>query len=121
MPDLNDQQFTPITQLMDTRSGDFPAATMHGVFNHGYSAERRVTEGTPGSYDWDRLRADVGKNGVKSPIRIAHDEQTGRPVVTDGHHRAMMAIEQGHLFVPVKHYDEPADYWAGSGNKNDRW
>ena len=110
------QQFMPITQLMKLRSADFETheemgvrnspggrPTISDVFEHAYNDRRNGSMG----YKWDDFRKQVGQHGITDPVRVAGN------VLTDGHHRAMMAMEQGHLFVPVKHYAHPAEYWGG--------
>jgi hypothetical protein len=106
-------QYMPITQLMKAHSGDW-AKPMGHVFEGEYADRSNMGGGMP--YNWGKLRADIGENGIQKPISLGHEPSPRKqPVVADGHHRAMMAIEQGHLFVPVKHYDTSADYWGGSG------
>ena len=121
------QQFMPITQMQKLHSVDFDAsdvgregqgpATLGEVFNHVYTDRSSQSEN---GYHWDRLRKEVGSQGIKRPIAVANrglgDDAVGgaayqKPTMADGHHRAMMAIEQGHMFVPVEHHDTTHDYW----------
>lgn len=112
-------QYMPTTQLMKATSGDFGGLSMGYVFDHEYTHRTNLSSmGVRRPYNWDRLRNEVGEHGIKNPVRISQAEGED-PMVTDGHHRSMMAIEQGHLFVPVKHYDEPHEYWMDSAHKSE--
>ena len=102
---VSQDQFMPITQLMNSAAGDFSGPrskwpSVSDVFENTY---RDRSEGA-GGYRWDSLRDDVAKKGIRTPLTMS----PGRLV--EGHHRAMMAIEQGHLFVPVKPYIHPDAY-----------
>lgn len=129
MVQLNESQFMPITQLQKLGSVDFDAldvgrygrgpATIGEVFNRVY--HDRSSSNEESGYHWDKLRKEVGEEGIKRPIAVARrglgaDTSRGsgyqKPMVADGHHRAMMAIEQGHMFVPVEHHDTTHDYWS---------
>jgi hypothetical protein len=105
------QQFMPITQLMNMRSHEY-GLSVGEVFNHIYNSRK---EGEPlnptrpngATYKWDTMRQHLGQQGIKNPLlirppkgRVLGESPTG--VLMNGHHRAMTAIEQGHLFVPVK-------------------
>lgn len=102
MVEINNDQFMPITHLMDLEAGDFNGRAVNGVFEHEYS--QRHTE--EDHYDWDALRKDMGKRQAAGKVSIKNPLAVGKHPTGDyllnGHHRAMLAIEQGHLFVPVR-------------------
>ena len=100
------QQFTPITTVNKMESGDFPGNTIGQVHAQLYS-EPHVRESTWGDYDWPRLHREVAEKGLQKPL-VAHefdhtDEygQNYKGLFYNGHHRAMVAIDQGHMFVPT--------------------
>ena len=112
---LSKSQFMPITQLANMPAGDEfddSEPNMEKVFTDFY---RKRTQGAGGEWDdpypWDDLRNDVAKNGIQQPISIARNAERNEDVIANGHHRAAMAMEQGHLFVPVQHEGDYDDYW----------
>jgi hypothetical protein len=116
------QQFTPITSLMQMHSGDFHKP-IGEVFDHEYAV--RKTGHTPDEstgaypYGWDKLRDSVQREGITTPVRVAdgpiYKELSPHGMLFEGHHRSMMAIEQGHLMVPSKRYDSVSGY-IGAGD-----
>jgi hypothetical protein len=49
----------------------------------------------------EALKADIQRNGIKTPIEMAYDPATGRYFVFEGHHRLAAAIELGMDDIPV--------------------
>ena len=113
--DTENEHWLPTPKLLEAPSGDFAGMNMSEVFEHVYNDRRSgarapIREKTRSGYifsphnrrmspyDWDRLRSDVAKHGIQEPIATHPDSS----MVINGHHRAVMAIEQGHLFVPVR-------------------
>jgi hypothetical protein len=107
------QQFMPITQLKEHVAGDFDADSYtskdQAYFrNEGQPMNIKVGElhrNMPTykrqKYDWDRLSKDVAAEGLKEPLHVGPGYKTGEPTLKNGHHRAVTAMEQGHMFVPV--------------------
>lgn len=76
-------------------------------------------------YKWGALRSSIQERGITKPIMVSRRElvmgqniedpksftpaQSDKSVpfktVMNGHHRAMVALEQGHLFVPAREED----------------
>lgn len=111
---LSTQQFTPITTLMSAGSGDFAPHTVGHIYEHIYS-DRKKRDEVWGNYNWKDLHEDIARDGVTKPLwvhpRAGGSPGSERPALMNGHHRAMVAIDQGHLFVPtgedVNGYDDP--------------
>jgi len=83
---------------------DYPAKTLPALARH-------LRKNSPGYYD--KLRADVQANGVRTPLLVRFPGVPGHPVkkpqVMDGHHRGAVASELG-LPVPVGDYDNEEHY-----------
>lgn len=98
------QQFMPVTQLKHLESGDFVGETVGSLYKNTYrhSAARSSVWGR---FNWNDLHNDIAKHGIKVPLSIRHEIYAmGPPHATlmNGHHRAMSALEHGHMFVPVQ-------------------
>lgn len=94
------QQFMPVTQLKGLESSDYPGHSVGEVTSAGASS--RVSTGQ--YHDMDRLRQDIGEHGLKDPLYVRDN------TLLNGHHRAQVAQEQGHMFVP--HTPNPPKEWA---------
>lgn len=101
---ISSQQFMPITKLMDTESGDFAPDSVGHVHEHIYSDRKERAEGF-GHYNWGKLHKDVAREGITQPLWVhpwaGNSPGAPYPALMNGHHRAMVAIDQGHLFVPT--------------------
>ena len=119
------QQFMPITQLQGMKANDFASdqysPAEHAILTaNGIGPEHHdVTVGELNrnhpyyehagySYDWNRLSRDVGQHGLTTPLHVGisprgQEPYDQEPRLLNGHHRAIMAQEQGHMFVPVTH------------------
>jgi hypothetical protein len=53
-----------------------------------------------GLYDLDHLHSNIAEHGMKEPLHVAPGK-TGEDRLMNGHHRAIVAQEAGHMFVPV--------------------
>lgn len=95
------QQFMPITQLKGLESGDFP----------GHTVEETHANATSGNaYDITSLRKDIGEHGLKDPLMVRDN------TLMNGHHRASVAIDQGHMFV--QHTPDHPKEWAPMTYRN---
>jgi hypothetical protein len=101
------QQFMPVTKLRGLESGDHPGLRVD---------ETHTTVTSSHAYDMDGLRKDVGEHGLQEPLMVDPDHTT----LLNGHHRAHVAMEQGHMFVPVtsKH---PADWVPKTYRRPSSW
>ena len=71
-------------------------------------ANRRTLASIAAGRDWfgqgraitDELRAEIRREGIHEPIRIALT-RAGRPYLSDGHHRLYVAISLKMATVPV--------------------
>ena len=97
------QQFMPITQLHSLKSGDFPSLKVKDVLDDG---DDHLNQG----YDLNSLRKHVADHGLKDPLMVKDGE------LQNGHHRAAVATEQGHMFVP--HTDQMPSEWAPMDYRN---
>jgi hypothetical protein len=52
-------------------------------------------------HDYDELKQDISKHGMKSPISATR-LSNGETLLTEGHHRAVIAKELGFSHVPVR-------------------
>ena len=132
-------QFIPITELNKMQAGDFDPAyyTSAQVRQRpGINVPTRVGDLSRDHptykarpYDWDSLSEDVAKNGLE-PLHVGTSRNLFEPDTKDlskirvptlfnGHHRAIVAREQGHMFVPVSENDTerepPMQYRAPAG------
>lgn len=102
---LSGEQFMPITKFHELEAGDYPGYKVINLHRGALFEDDEPTSrvGVAG-YDhrrWNQLAQSVAKRGIVKPFAVSHDEQE----LLNGHHRAVIAMEQGHLFVPVKHFD----------------
>ena len=120
------QQFMPITQLRGLKANDFasdqytPSHIDRRFSMTGELPEHRdITVGElsrdhpvyqyhakGNRFDWDRLSRDVADQGIQHPFHVSSElpgQVTHDPAqrLINGHHRAIIAMEQGHMFVPV--------------------
>jgi hypothetical protein len=58
-----------------------------------------VDKGLMSQKDMDILKADIAKNGVRTPLQI--DNVRGKNVLVDGHHRLAIAKELGIKELPI--------------------
>lgn len=113
------EQFIPITQLQAMKANDLASDqyTSEGLkaFNHvGLGPEHR--DATVGElsrshpfyshpnrpYDWDRLSRDYDTGEADRPLTVGiPNMSTPEERLLNGHHRAIMAMERGRMFVPV--------------------
>ena len=113
-------QFIDHKQLSEMYSGDFDEPMVHTLANlrHDYEDFRADSSDDPhpdpGNYgvhakDFEHggpdnyiahLKADIAKNGIKEPLEVR-----GGNVVTEGHHRAVAAMQLGLSRIPLKHRD----------------
>lgn len=86
----------------------------HPIYNHPRS-----------NYDWNRLGAEVGQHGIEKPLQIgAGPRWDPGERLMNGHHRAIMAMDQGHMFVPVSHDPQPTgerDYRVVQSKPSMKW
>lgn len=78
----------------------------HREWDHGPGYSTEVSSGqqyapkrTPEA--WAAFRDDVRHNGIKSPLQLNYDPQSGRAYLGEGNSRLAMAHELGHTHVPV--------------------
>lgn len=95
------EQFITSTELQSATAGDFPqfkVGQLHrGQVHGGYFA-----------YDWDRLHKDIDNEGFKTPLHVTRDPyEDDSPILRNGHHRAIAAMERGALFVPTSEEPHP--------------
>lgn len=81
-------QDLPVTILSTLRSNDYPNKTISDLHRADYLNRAYVFEG---------LAADIAKNGIKEPLRVANG------VLVNGHHRAIIALELGLESVPIEY------------------
>jgi hypothetical protein len=95
------EQFITSTAMQNLKSGDFPQ------FKVG-QLHRNQVHGGYYEYDWDRLHQNIDKEGMKTPLSVGvGTRSTGTgPMLLNGHHRAVAAMERGALLVPT-HPDLP--------------
>ena len=55
--------------------------------------------------EFEKLKADIAKNGIQEPIRYV--ENGGQKYIVDGHHRLRAARELGLTDVPVQQVELP--------------
>lgn len=111
---VSTQQFSPITALMESEANDFIPHSVGGVHRYYYSHEGRRAEEF-GNYDMDALHQDIAREGITKPLWVVpHEDSTPenpQASLINGHHRAMVAIDQNHMFVPTTEkyngYDKP--------------
>jgi hypothetical protein len=120
---LNKQQFLPITEVQKLKSGDFYPKTVKDIFENRYNdpVERKDTWG---NYKWEQLKKDVAREGITNPlmVKLNHGDPKydGNQELLNGHHRTMVAIEQGHMFVPVtEKWQDTETGMEGHYRKND--
>lgn len=82
---LREEQFMPITEFQKLKANDY---------DNGMKVGQLSRHDDPG-YKWDKLSHDISKEGMKRPA-LVHEG-----TLYNGHHRAVVAMEQGALFVPV--------------------
>ena len=110
---VSQHQFMPITQLANATSGDYEHEDLHSEVP-GVVKGQRVTVGDVAnkvytdrsndpSYHWNKLTQDVATAGIKNPLLVRKGENGEPDKLLEGHHRAAVAMAQGHMFVPVKH------------------
>lgn len=116
------QQFIPITQLRSMKANDlaldqYTPEEGENLINHYGRHGTDVSVGqlpdhphyqastTPSTrnqdYDWQRLHEDVGREGIREPFHIGREGSSVQDRLLNGHHRAIVAMNQGHMFVPV--------------------
>jgi hypothetical protein len=117
-------QFMNIEQLKSLPANDFSSDMFHGSDldrqeDVGIGPEHRditvgeltrhhpyyTANGAEGAgYDWSRLHREVADHGLTTPLHIGSAEPygatTGEDRLLNGHHRAILAQEHGHMFVP---------------------
>ena len=95
------QQFMPVHELTGMDANDYPGTVgdVHRNVYHGApSNEDWASLHKDAGYDWAGLHKSVAEHGITEPLEINRSSRT----LIEGHHRAMVAIEQGHSKVPVK-------------------
>lgn len=114
-----DTEYVPITELQKMRAPQFDGhgeMTVEDAFTKIHQQGKNTVPGyKERGYDWAALRHDVAKHGISKPLGIGYhypwddneegdDSENGPQYeeLRNGNHRAMVALEQGHLFVPVK-------------------
>ena len=114
-------QFIPITELNKMQAGDFGPGMYDSdkvAKNPHLANPQRVSDLSrehpiykAQHYDWNALSEDVAHNGLE-PLHVGSAPNMFEPNTRDlskirvptllnGHHRAVIAQEQGHMFVPV--------------------
>lgn len=96
------RQFLTLDEVSRLHSRDFgvPMSEVFGAMQTRWDQGVRdhMTEemrGGPRKYV-DLLKADIAENGMRKPIKVRDG------AVTDGHHRAIAAMELGLDKIPVK-------------------
>jgi len=117
---LSPQQFMGIDELKTLRAGDYPGETV-GNLKHamlGNSKEYPVTTAWI-KHDVDELATSIREHGVQKPLEVRHftaeDGTEHPPMLTDGHHRALAAMQAGVDRVPVNHLHPPQGKWYMPG------
>lgn len=89
---------------------------------------RGQVHGSYYNYDWDRLHGDLDREGLKTPFEVRPMEGVeGGGYLSNGHHRAVAAMERGMMFVPhkevVKHHPDPGyrDTKASTQARKPHW
>jgi len=103
---LSSEQFMTIHELKDSTSGDFPQWKVGQL-------HRDQATGGYHKYDWDKLHADIDTQGMRQPLHVTHDPyEDDSPVLRNGHHRAVAAMERGMMFVPTtdQHQETEGNY-----------
>ena len=109
---LSPQQFMGIDELKTLRAGDFPGETV-GSMKHamlGNSKEYPVTTSWIKD-DVDHLASSIREKGIQEPLEVSHhtaEDGTTTSTLTNGHHRALAAIQAGVDKVPVTHVSTSA-------------
>lgn len=78
----------PLDELRLLWSNDYPSLRVGELTRADYSNRAFVFE---------PLSEDIHKNGITTPLRVANSR------LVDGHHRAIIAMEQGLNAVPVEY------------------
>jgi hypothetical protein len=121
------EQFMPITQLRNMKANDFASDQYSEAGKEAWGKEGigpehfdisvgQLTRNHPAyanprhhSYDWDRLSHDYDTGEADQPLVIGKSRPAWNPDqisdpedrLLNGHHRAIMAMEKGRMFVPV--------------------
>jgi len=109
---LSPTQFMGIDELKTLRAGDYPGETV-GNLKHamlGNSKEYPVTTAWIKD-DVDHLASSIREHGVQRPLEVSHhtaEDGTTTSTLTNGHHRALAAMQAGVDRVPVTHVSTSA-------------
>jgi hypothetical protein len=115
-------QFANVEQLKSMQANDFASDQYGSVGLSKYHAIGQPMNISVGelhkdlpayhpavhTYDWGRLKEDVAQHGMHEPLHIQHLPGEEHPRLVNGHHRALEAISQGHMFVPVTENPDPS-------------
>lgn len=104
------QQFMPITQLKGLESSDYPGHTVDEVTKAEpmLDGSHKSIVSTGQHHDMDQLRKDVAEHGITEPLYVSDNGHS----LGNGHHRAQVAIEQGHMFVPTTNHHPEGVAWS---------
>jgi hypothetical protein len=107
-------EYMPATELQSLHSPQYGMTIGEAVRQHTEGRLRDEERGT-GRYPWELLHEQVSEHGVSKPLAIGYhypwddneegdDSEDGPEYeeLRNGNHRAIVALQQGHLFVPVR-------------------
>lgn len=119
---LNGVQFMGVEDLRKVRAGDFPGSRVGSQahirrWKADANAEpqgRHRDHGGPQGYV-DHLAESIAAEGMHQPIEIATWTNTlgeKRDYLSEGHHRALAALQAGLARVPYVHRGEQTGPWG---------
>ena len=93
---LSKTQFMSMKELGEHYSRDYNIGAVRWL-------DRRYLDamGANNHVDYDALKEDIAKHGIRKPIEVSKSEEEGT-VLENGHHRYVIAKELGLSKVPVK-------------------
>jgi hypothetical protein len=96
MSNLSKVQFMGMKELGEHYSSDYNIGAVKHIDRRYLDAK-----GANNHIDYDALKEDISRNGIKTPIEVSHSDEEGS-VLEDGHHRYVIAKELGLKKVPVR-------------------